>query len=102
MPIVEWCLTPGAPISLQWDYYTCDRFEKLIPFEKVLVSKHPSCRITPPKYVHTNVEHFVGIMHIDFRIKIPLERWLLMNVRIIFKNDIRERLSTIWTLAHIR
>ena len=48
--------------------------KKLIPFEKVLVSKHPSCRITPPKYVHTNVEHFVGIMHIDFRIKIPLEK----------------------------
>jgi len=69
MPIEEWCLTPGTPISLQWDYYTCDRFEKLIPFVKVLVSKHPSCRITPPKYVHTNVEYFVEIMHIDFGIK---------------------------------
>ena len=70
MPIEEWCLTPGIPISLQWDYYTCDRFlKKMIPFEQVLVSKHPSCRITPPKYVHTNVEYFVEIMHIDFRIK---------------------------------
>ena len=29
MPIEEWCLTPGTPISLQWDYYTCDRFEKI-------------------------------------------------------------------------
>ena len=75
----------------------------MIPFVKVLVSKHPSCRITPPKYVHTNVEYFVEIMHIDFGIKkIPLERCHLMNVRIIFKIDIRERLSTIWTLAHIR
>ena len=53
MPIEEWCLTLGTPISLQWDYYTCDRFEKLIPFEKVLVSKYPSCRIIPPKYMHT-------------------------------------------------
>ena len=69
MLIEDWCLTPGTPISLQWDYYTCDRFEKLIPFVKVLVSKHPSCRITPPKYVHTNVEYFVEIMHIDFGIK---------------------------------
>jgi hypothetical protein len=60
MPIKEWCLTPGTPISLQWEY---------LPFEKVLVPKHPSCRITPPKYVHTNVEYFVEIMHIDFRIK---------------------------------
>ena len=25
-----------------------------------------------------------------------------MNVRIIFKSDIREKLSTIWTLVHIR
>ena len=25
-----------------------------------------------------------------------------MNVRIIFEGDIREKLSTIWTLAHIR
>ena len=43
--------------------------KKMIPFVKVLVSKHPSCRNTPPKYVHTNVEYFVEIMHIDFRIK---------------------------------
>ena len=47
--------------------------KKLIPFVKVLVSKHPSCRITPPKNVHTNVEHLVEIMHIDFGKKYHLK-----------------------------
>ena len=23
-----WCLTPGTPFSLQWDYYTHDKLEK--------------------------------------------------------------------------
>ena len=58
-----WYLTSGTLFSLQWDYYTRDKLEK------VLVSKHPTCRVISPEICAHKYVILVGNMHIDFRIK---------------------------------
>ena len=63
IPNEEWCLSPGTPFSLQWDYYTHDKLEN------VLVSRHPTCRVTSPEIWAHKYGILVGNMHIDFRIK---------------------------------